>query len=146
MSEKMNGKESAFKHPLAYDVSLLTDDDLYLFNEGSHFRLYDKLGAHPLEHKGAKGTHFAVWAPDAQEVYAYQASESTCDERCSQSLTCQVGFLKQSTAAAAEGGPLCSGVQAAPKIKVFVEGIDTDMCTDRPNQCQYEVKDAYLPG
>jgi len=31
-----------------YDYSLITDDDLYLFNEGSHFRLYDKLGAHPL--------------------------------------------------------------------------------------------------
>jgi len=31
-----------------YDVSLLTDDDLYLFNEGHHFRLYLKLGAHPM--------------------------------------------------------------------------------------------------
>ena len=50
-------------------MSLLTDDDLYLFNEGSHFRLYDKLGAHPIEHEGKKGTHFAVWAPDAEKVY-----------------------------------------------------------------------------
>ena len=31
-----------------YDYSLITQDDLYLFNEGSHFRLYEKLGAHPL--------------------------------------------------------------------------------------------------
>lgn len=53
----------------SYNMSLLTDDDLYLFNEGSHFRLYDKLGAHPIEHEGKKGTHFAVWAPDAEKVY-----------------------------------------------------------------------------
>ena len=52
-----------------YNMSLLTDDDLYLFNEGSHFRLYDKLGAHPMGHEGKEGTCFAVWAPDAQKVY-----------------------------------------------------------------------------
>lgn len=50
-------------------MSPLTDDDLYLFNEGSHFRLYEKLGAHPMEHEGKEGTCFAVWAPDAQKVY-----------------------------------------------------------------------------
>src|SRR5947209_17216073 len=32
--------------PVRYDVSLLTDHDIYLFNEGTHYRLYDKLGAH----------------------------------------------------------------------------------------------------
>src|SRR5438874_1011530 len=47
-----------------YDVSLLTSDDLYLFNEGTHGHLQDKLGAHPLE----DGTVFAVWAPDAEAV------------------------------------------------------------------------------
>ena len=56
-----------------YNKSPLTDDDLYLFNEGSHFRLYDKLGAHPMEHEGKKGTHFAVWAPEAQKVYVMGA-------------------------------------------------------------------------
>ena len=49
-------------------VSLLTDDDLYLFNEGSHFRLYEKLGAHPMTADGQSGTYFAVWAPDARGV------------------------------------------------------------------------------
>src|ERR687893_718791 len=48
--------------------SLITDDDSHLFNEGSHFRLYDKLGAHMVEHAGQSGTYFAVWAPNAQEV------------------------------------------------------------------------------
>jgi 1,4-alpha-glucan branching enzyme len=43
----------------------LTEDDIYLFNEGNHFRLYDKLGAH----RGGDGFHFAVWAPNAQRVH-----------------------------------------------------------------------------
>jgi 1,4-alpha-glucan branching enzyme len=51
-----------------YDFSLLTDDDLFLFNEGSHFQLYDKLGSHTVRHKGMEGTYFAVWAPNAEKV------------------------------------------------------------------------------
>jgi len=50
------------------EITLLTEDDLYLFNEGSHFRLYEKLGAHPLTVNNQKGTYFAVWAPDAKQV------------------------------------------------------------------------------
>ena len=49
-------------------VTLLTADDLHLFNEGSHVRLYDKLGAHPIDQGGQRGTYFAVWAPNAEEV------------------------------------------------------------------------------
>ncbi|MGE5252392.1 MAG: 1,4-alpha-glucan branching protein GlgB [Planctomycetaceae bacterium] len=55
-------------NPVWYHISLLTDDDLYLFNQGSHFRLYEKLGAHPLREEGREGTYFAVWAPDAERV------------------------------------------------------------------------------
>jgi 1,4-alpha-glucan branching enzyme len=55
--------------PVLSGTTLLTDQDLYLFNEGSHFRLYDKFGAHPLSFEGVAGTHFAVWAPDAEEVF-----------------------------------------------------------------------------
>ena len=50
-------------------ASLLTDKDLYLFNEGSHFRLYDKMGAHVVNHEGISGTQFAVWAPNAAQVF-----------------------------------------------------------------------------
>ena len=49
-------------------VSLFSKDDLYLFNEGTHFHLFEKLGAHPLEQNGVTGTYFAVWAPNAGEV------------------------------------------------------------------------------
>jgi len=52
-----------------YDISLLTEDDLHLFNEGSHFRLYEKLGAHPMKHRDDEGAYFAVWAPDAERVF-----------------------------------------------------------------------------
>ena len=50
-------------------VTLLGEEDLYLFNEGSHLRLYEKLGAHPLSTRNQRGTYFAVWAPDAKEVF-----------------------------------------------------------------------------
>jgi 1,4-alpha-glucan branching enzyme len=52
-----------------YDVTLLTDDDLYLFNEGSHYRLHHKLGSHVLKDNNPPGTYFAVWAPDADQVW-----------------------------------------------------------------------------
>lgn len=42
-------------------------DDYYI-GEGSHLRLFDKLGAHVIDHEGAHGVHFAVWAPNAQRV------------------------------------------------------------------------------
>lgn len=51
------------------NVSLITNDDLYLFNEGSHFHLYEKLGSHPVVVNGVRGTYFAVWAPNAREVF-----------------------------------------------------------------------------
>ncbi|MGH9510153.1 MAG: 1,4-alpha-glucan branching protein GlgB [Terriglobales bacterium] len=53
---------------LRHDVSLLTDDDLHLFNEGSHTRLYEKLGAHVTQVEGTAGTCFSVWAPNAERI------------------------------------------------------------------------------
>ncbi|MGH9688382.1 MAG: 1,4-alpha-glucan branching protein GlgB [Candidatus Acidiferrales bacterium] len=52
-----------------YDISLLTDSDLYLFNQGTHLRLYEKLGSHYLQHDGIEGAYFAVWAPNAARVF-----------------------------------------------------------------------------
>jgi len=49
-------------------ASLITDHDIYLFKEGNHFKLYEKLGAHPDTVDGAVGTHFALWAPNAKKV------------------------------------------------------------------------------
>jgi 1,4-alpha-glucan branching enzyme len=48
--------------------SQITEHDIYLFKEGNHFKLYEKLGAHPGTVNGVAGTHFAVWAPNAKNV------------------------------------------------------------------------------
>jgi 1,4-alpha-glucan branching enzyme len=56
------------RQPTKTAFSLLSDHDIYLFNEGSHFRLYEKLGAHRVQVKDVDGTYFAVWAPDAEQV------------------------------------------------------------------------------
>jgi 1,4-alpha-glucan branching enzyme len=49
-------------------TAALTDFDLYLWNEGTLYRAYQKLGAHPAEENGVRGTRFSVWAPDAGQV------------------------------------------------------------------------------
>ncbi len=51
------------------DEAFITELDQYLFGTGTHYEIFKKLGAHPTERAGKKGTHFAVWAPNAKEVY-----------------------------------------------------------------------------
>jgi 1,4-alpha-glucan branching enzyme len=51
-----------------HGVSQITEHDIYLFKQGNHFRLYEKLGARPMNVKGTWGTFFAVWAPNAARV------------------------------------------------------------------------------
>lgn len=46
----------------------ITDFDMHLFGEGTNFRAYEKLGAHPMVINGVPGVHFAVWAPNAARV------------------------------------------------------------------------------
>jgi 1,4-alpha-glucan branching enzyme len=47
---------------------LLTDFDLHLFSEGTHYRAWEKFGSHRITVDGVAGVHFAVWAPNAQRV------------------------------------------------------------------------------
>ncbi|MGC3999264.1 MAG: 1,4-alpha-glucan branching protein GlgB [Anaeromyxobacter sp.] len=47
---------------------VIGDQDLHLFNEGTHLRVYRKLGAHLAEQDGVKGVSFALWAPNAESV------------------------------------------------------------------------------
>jgi 1,4-alpha-glucan branching enzyme len=46
--------------PLHYEYSLISEEDVYLFNEGSHFRLFEKMGAHPLIIDGRQGVYFGM--------------------------------------------------------------------------------------
>jgi 1,4-alpha-glucan branching enzyme len=50
------------------DPGIFTDHDTYLFKQGLHFRLYEKLGAHVGQCDGVTGTWFAVWVPNAKQV------------------------------------------------------------------------------
>ena len=50
------------------DLGVITEVDRYLFGEGTHYEIYDKLGAHPMSLKGKNGFYFAVWAPHAAAV------------------------------------------------------------------------------
>jgi len=56
-----------YEDPYAFPGVLGAMDD-WLLGEGRHETLYDRLGAHPMQHMGAAGTHFAVWAPNAMRV------------------------------------------------------------------------------
>ena len=46
----------------------ITELDTYLFGRGTHYTIYEKLGAHPAEKNGQSGVYFAVWAPNARSV------------------------------------------------------------------------------
>lgn len=52
----------------AAPISLLSRDDVFLFNEGNHYRLYRHLGAHLVDNGEHQGAYFAVWAPNAHYV------------------------------------------------------------------------------
>ncbi|MBO9312817.1 MAG: 1,4-alpha-glucan branching protein GlgB [Chloroflexus sp.] len=64
----MAGGEEPSAATRAMMTSILSEDDIYLFNQGTHYRLYDKFGAQPVTIDGVAGTYFAVWAPNAEYV------------------------------------------------------------------------------
>lgn len=64
---KNAGGEWDVHDPYSFGPVLGPMDDYYM-GEGSHLRLFDKLGAHEMAFEGIHGTHFAVWAPNAQRV------------------------------------------------------------------------------
>lgn len=55
--------EDPYRFPLQ-----ITDVDFYLHGEGTHYRTYQRMGAHPMTIDGVPGVHFAVWAPSATRV------------------------------------------------------------------------------
>lgn len=62
-----NGSLSEIYDPYAFGT-LLTESDLKKFEAGTHYTIYEKMGAHPTVVKGVPGVHFAVWAPSALRV------------------------------------------------------------------------------
>ena len=82
------------------DSGLLSPDDIWLVNEGKHFRLYDRLGSHPDPVSGA--TRFAVLAPDAGEV-SVVGDFNGWDPRASPLRPAGASGIWEGTAAAPKG-------------------------------------------
>jgi 1,4-alpha-glucan branching enzyme len=62
-----DGTEVELEDPYRFP-SAMGEQDLYLFGEGNHYNIYDRLGAHPMTLEGVAGVSFAVWAPSARRV------------------------------------------------------------------------------
>ncbi|WP_318708991.1 1,4-alpha-glucan branching protein GlgB [Candidatus Acetatifactor stercoripullorum] len=62
-----NGVSVTRKDPYRHSP-VITKSDTEKFKNGIHYTIYEKLGAHPMEHEGERGTYFAVWAPNALRV------------------------------------------------------------------------------
>jgi len=62
-----NGRRTVMHDPYAFPA-LMSDYDVHLLGEGTHWRSYEKLGAHPRTIDGVQGVNFAVWAPNATSV------------------------------------------------------------------------------
>jgi 1,4-alpha-glucan branching enzyme len=65
--KKYDDTKQEFRDPYSFGP-VLTDFDLHLLGEGTHYKNYEKLGAHVIEVHGVKGVHFGVWAPNASNV------------------------------------------------------------------------------
>ncbi len=63
----LDGTISEFYDPYSF-LPVLSDYDIHLFGEGTHYKTYEKLGAHVMEINAIRGVHFAVWAPNAKRV------------------------------------------------------------------------------
>ncbi|CDH46926.1 1,4-alpha-glucan branching enzyme GlgB (modular protein) [Candidatus Contendobacter odensis Run_B_J11] len=68
LSVTEQGRARVFADPYAFKFSILGDQDCYLFAEGNHYRIFEKLGAHACTVAGVAGVNFAVWAPNAQRI------------------------------------------------------------------------------
>jgi 1,4-alpha-glucan branching enzyme len=61
--------EDFMKNMQKYEQLAITELDAYLFGQGTHYEIYNKMGAHVGVKDGKEGVYFAVWAPAAREVY-----------------------------------------------------------------------------
>ena len=61
--------EDFMKNMQKYEQLAITEVDAYLFGQGTHYEIYNKMGAHVAVKDGKEGVYFAVWAPAAREVY-----------------------------------------------------------------------------
>tara|TARA_R110002051_G_scaffold154619_1_gene226712 strand:- start:11126 stop:13327 length:2202 start_codon:yes stop_codon:yes gene_type:complete len=77
--------------PYSFGPVLGPMDDYYI-GEGSHLRLFDKMGAHFMTFEGVEGTHFAVWAPNARRVSVVGSFNDWDGRRHAMRLRNQIGI------------------------------------------------------
>lgn len=75
-----SGERKEFNDPYSFP-QVLTDYDLHLLGEGTHYKNYEKLGSHLRTIDGIDGVHFAVWAPNAKNV-SVAGDFNNWDGRC----------------------------------------------------------------
>lgn len=63
-----SSKTTAKKAGRPAGTGFITELDRYLFGQGTHYKIFEKLGAHPRTYGGKPGMYFAVWAPHAKSV------------------------------------------------------------------------------
>lgn len=68
LSKRLKGKVGKFMKKDTTNI-FITEFDTYLFGQGTHYEIYNKMGAHLAVKDGKDGVYFAVWAPAAREVY-----------------------------------------------------------------------------
>ena len=66
-TQKAKKKKKEMEQPVD-SILEVTEFDQYLFGMGTHYKIYEKLGAHLTERNGQEGVYFAVWAPNARQV------------------------------------------------------------------------------
>jgi 1,4-alpha-glucan branching enzyme len=108
-----NGQEMELYDPYSFPT-VLTDYDLHLIGEGTHYKNYEKLGSRVMTIGGVKGVHFAVWAPNARNV-GVVGDFNNWDGRCHPMRTLA-----------------SSGIW-----EIFIPGIDEGSCY------KYEIKSRY---
>jgi 1,4-alpha-glucan branching enzyme len=71
MAKRAGSKQAVMTEKISSGswYSRFSDFDISLFKSGKHYKLYEKLGSHVVDHNGVSGTYFAVWAPNAKQVF-----------------------------------------------------------------------------
>ena len=106
---------------MAIAESLLTDTDIYLFQEGTHTRLADVLGAHLTNRGGRDGVYFAVWAPNAGSVFVVGDFNGWARDATPLSSVGRAGLWEA----------FVPGVQAGSQYKYYIESSDGKYKVDK---------------
>ncbi len=81
----------------------MTELDTYLFGQGTHYEIYNKMGAHKAVKDGVEGVYFAVWAPNAREVHVVGDFNGWNTDECRMSPVSDGGVYELFVPGACEG-------------------------------------------